>query len=62
MPIPLRQPRFRWRGELYPGLSIPPCAPGRSNQLVVAWFNIPEVGWVPFLDEGLMMTNVRRKP
>jgi hypothetical protein len=34
--------------------------PGRNSQLVVAWMNTP-AGWVPFLNEGVMMTNIRQQ-
>ena len=34
--------------------------PGRNSQLVVAWRDTP-TGWVPFLNEGVMMTNIRQQ-
>jgi hypothetical protein len=33
---------------------------GRTENLAVNWFDIPGLGFIPFLNEGVLMTNVRR--
>ena len=35
---------------------------GRTENLAVNWFDIPGLGFFPFLNEGVLMTNVRRLP
>ena len=39
-----------------------PDDPGRTENLSVNWFDISGFGFVPFLNEGVLMTNVRQLP